>query len=106
MMIERDGRLFVEGAMTMNQAASLLSEGEKLCAAADSVIDLKEVTVADSSALAVLIGWVRHAQAMGRHIKVANPPQSMLSLASLYGVDEMLAAFWANSENKVADAGS
>lgn len=93
MLIEREGRWFVQGAMTMDQAAGLLEQGAQLCEAADRVFDLGEVTLADSSAIAVVLGWLRRARTAGKTIQVWNPPAAFVSLADLYGVDELLKAF-------------
>lgn len=93
MLIEREGRWFVQGAMTMDQAAGLLEQGALLCEAADRVFDLADVTVADSSAIAVVLGWLRRARTAGKAVQVWNPPAAFVSLADLYGVDELLKAF-------------
>ncbi|WP_018609663.1 STAS domain-containing protein [Uliginosibacterium gangwonense] len=93
MLNERDGRLYVAGAMTMHQAAALLALGEERCTQGDCIIDLAEVESADSSAIAVVLGWVRRAHTTGRKVQVLNPPQSFVSLAALYGVDQLLAPY-------------
>lgn len=92
MLIERDGRWFVQGAMTMDQAAALLEQGEAVCST-DCTIDLAEVSTADSSAVAVVLGWVRRAREAGKTLQVLNPPAAFVSLADLYGVDELLLPF-------------
>ena len=104
MLVERDGRLFVQGAMTMVQAAALLAAGESRCAAADWIIDLVEVEQADSSALAVVLAWLRSAKASGRCLQIANPPLAFSSLSVLYGVDGLLAAFLHGGSDRVSDA--
>ncbi len=93
MLIEREGRWFVQGPMTMDQAAGLLEQGALLCDGGDRIFDLAEVTVADSSAIAVVLGWLRRARAGGKTAQVWNPPAAFVSLADLYGVDELLKAF-------------
>lgn len=104
MLIERDGRWFVQGAMTMTQAASLLAQGDELCAKADCTIDLCDVSSADSSAVAVVLGWVRRAREAGLRLQVLNPPPSFVSLAALYGVDELLMPFMGSSADKGGEA--
>jgi len=103
MLIERDGRLFVQGAMTMAQAATLVVEGEAVCAKSDCIVDLAEVTAADSSAVAVVLGWLRCSKEAGRSIRIMNPPPSFSSLSALYGVDELLAPFMGLAESKAHD---
>lgn len=90
-MIEVDGeRLAVRAPMTLAVAADLLKRGIAAMTAADPVFDLAAVTEVDSSGLAVVFGWLRAAQAQGKTIRIANPPQNLLSLAEVYGVAELL----------------
>lgn len=89
-MIERsNGALAVRGAMVMANARALLADG---CAGigADSVVDLSAVDEADSSALAVMLGWLRHAQATNRRLSFVGVPAGLLSLAELYGISDLL----------------
>ena len=84
------GRLEVSGGMTLEVASRLLSEGSAAVAAHDTVVDLAAVESVDSSALAVIFGWMRAAKQQGRALTLANPPKQLLSLAELYGVVELL----------------
>jgi len=89
-MIELDGdRLRVTGSMTIESAAALMAAGEvAVHSGGASLIDLSAVEDADSSALAVLFGWLRAAE--GRSLTVVQAPASLRSLAILYGVAELL----------------
>lgn len=78
----------VSGPMTYETAAALLTRGKTLLNNGPQVFDLAEVTAADSSALAVLLGWQR-AASQG-HLQLANLPANIRSLAELYGVAELL----------------
>ncbi len=90
-MIRRDGETAsIEGAMTISGATQLLAEGLEAIKASRSRIDLAGVTAVDSSALAVVFGWVRTAQSMGRTLLILNPPKNLLSLATVYGVAELI----------------
>ena len=89
-MIERgNGALVVRGAMVMANARALLAAG---CAemGGDSVVDLSAVDAADSSALAVMLGWLRHAQAAKLRLSFVGVPAGVLSLAELYGISDLL----------------
>lgn len=89
--IQRAGdSLAVSGDMTMVTAATLLAEGNAQIAAAEPRFDLSGVANIDSSCLAVLFGWQRAAQARGKALALANPPASLVSLAEVYGVTELL----------------
>lgn len=86
-----EGRLAVSGSMTLETAPALLAEGVTALAEAESVFDLAAVADVDSSGLAVLFGWQRAARTQGKVLSVVNPPASLVSLAEVYGVTELLA---------------
>lgn len=52
--------------------------------------DLSACEHFDSSLLAILLELVRRAGALGRRCEMLDPPQNLLKLAGLYGVDELL----------------
>lgn len=90
-MIEVAGdRLRVAGPVTMLSAATLKPAGEAAVAAGAAVIDLGGVTEADSAALAVLFAWLRTAQQAGRPLSIISAPDSLRTLATLYGVADLL----------------
>jgi phospholipid transport system transporter-binding protein len=86
----QEGRLEISGGMTLECATRLLAEGREVVARQDTVADLAAVDSVDSSALAVIFGWMREAQKNHRAFKLENPPAQLLSLAQLYGVAELL----------------
>jgi phospholipid transport system transporter-binding protein len=90
-MLERvDGRLVVTAPLLMDTAQQLLLAGCAALEAGEQIIDLGRVEEADSSALAVMMGWMRAAQGSGSTLKFANIPAGVLSLAELYGVAELI----------------
>ncbi len=91
-MIEHDGNTArISGALTLATALSLHDAIKELLAAGDVVVDLKAVTEVDSSALSLLLEWRREAQRRNVHISYRNFPQNLTSLATLYGVNEIVA---------------
>ena len=89
--IERaESRLAVVGDMTLSTASDLLSQGVSGLAAGAQEFDLSRVEDMDSSGLAVLFGWQRAAEAQGKPFRIYNPPQSLISLAEVYGVTSLL----------------
>lgn len=89
-MIEVSGdRLEVSGPMTVDVAAALMTAGEAAVRGGARVIDLSAVKEADSSALAVLFGWLRAAGDTG-NLSIVAAPTGLRSLATLYGVAELL----------------
>jgi len=83
-------RAEVSGPMTLPGATALLAEGEAAIAGDASVFDLAAVTEMDSSSLAVVFAWMRAAKAAGKSLSLLNPPQSLLSLAAVYDVADLL----------------
>lgn len=90
MIVERDGQICVSGAMNLQTAVALLEQGQALMGHSDRELNLRDVSGVDSSALAVVLAWMRAARAGGGRVTVVEPPQAFTSLAHLYGVDEIL----------------
>ena len=91
-MIERDGnQLRVRGPLTIATAAALCEAGKQQLSG-DAVVDLAAVTEVDSTALSLLLEWRRTAQQNHVHISFRNLPESLKSLAALYGVADLVAA--------------
>lgn len=90
-MLERSGSsLRVTVPMLHSGASRLLEAGRAQISGEITAIDLSAVQDADSSALAVLFSWLRKAKAQNLSLRIVNPPAGLLSLASLYGVDDFL----------------
>jgi len=90
-MIESvNGRLCVGCAMTTDHARALLEQGRALIVAGEQIVDLSGVSDADSSAVAVMLGWLRHAAVNGAVIRFAGVPAGVAALAELYGVSDLL----------------
>lgn len=94
-MIEKSGGVLrVSGPMLIAGATELLESGRSFLSSANRadgvVFDLSSVEETDSSALSVVFGWLRTAQAGGVKMHIANPPASMISQAALYGVSDSL----------------
>lgn len=90
-MIEVTGqRLLVTGPMVIDSAAALKKAGDGAVAEGAAVVNLSAVTDADSAAVAVLLSWLRVAQERKQILSIVNPPASIRSLATLYGVAELL----------------
>ena len=91
-MIERQGNeVRVTGAVTIANAAAVAEAGKQELNA-DITFDLAGVTEVDSTALSVLFEWQRAAKQKNIKVLFRNLPSSVQSLASLYGVADLLAA--------------
>jgi phospholipid transport system transporter-binding protein len=53
-------------------------------------LDWSDVTEVDSSALALLFAWQRAARMRGKTVGNVNLPANLLSLAKVYGVEELV----------------
>jgi phospholipid transport system transporter-binding protein len=71
-------------------AKPLYEAGLEAIRAGQTSIDLADLTNADSTAIAALIGWRRAALRQGSALAFANVPANLHSLATLYGVAELL----------------
>ena len=90
-MIRREGpRLVLSGPVTLGNVAALLDEGRRHLAEGVQTVDLGEVTEMDSALLALLLAWLRDARASERKLVFANLPESLRTIAQLYGVDRVL----------------
>jgi phospholipid transport system transporter-binding protein len=91
-VIRREGpRMLVSGPVTLANVTALLEEGRRHLADGVQTVDLGEVSEMDSALLALLLAWLRDANARQQPIGFANPPQSLRTIARLYGVDRLLA---------------
>jgi len=90
-MIRREGeRMLVGGALTLATVAALLHEGNEAIAQGVRTVDLGEVGELDSSALALLLAWLREARRRDGSLCFENLPQGLTTIARLYGVADLL----------------
>jgi phospholipid transport system transporter-binding protein len=90
-MIERRGeRLVIMAPLVMDNARELLEAGRALMVPGSVVFDLAEVTEADSSAVALMLAWVRSAGVSRSTVSFANIPEGVRSLTELYSVVDLL----------------
>jgi phospholipid transport system transporter-binding protein len=90
-VIEGDGAVLrVRGPITMDNVQAVLEQGNARFGSAEVTVDLSGVTEVDSSAVSLLLQWVREAQARGRQLRYANLNSNVKSLAVLYGVIDLL----------------
>ena len=102
-MIKREGScIALTGPVTLANVAAVLEEGRRHLGEgrrkqdeAVCKIDLAGVTEMDSALLALLLAWLRDAQQRERKLEIANPPESLRTIARLYGVDELLSGMGA-----------
>jgi phospholipid transport system transporter-binding protein len=90
-MMERAGdRVRVTGAMTYATARRMLELGVSQIEAGATVFDLEPVGEVDSASLSLVFAWQRAAAQRGAKVSLQSPPPSLLTLAQLYGVSDLL----------------
>ena len=90
-MIQRDGeRMRVSGPLTLATVAGALREGNDAIAQGAREIDLAGVEELDSSALALLLAWLREARRRDLSLRFSSLPEGLTTIAKLYGVAELL----------------
>lgn len=90
MISREDGRLVVRGRLTIETVPALFESGLQHLADEDLLVDMAQVEAVDSAAVSMLLGWSRAAQRSQRTLRVTGLPADLLSLATLYGVADML----------------
>lgn len=91
-MITRQGNtLVVTGAVTVDnvvdltqQGLALLDGGRPLC------VDLQRITEVDSTAISMLLEWLRAADDADRRLEFVHFTDNLESLMQLYGVKSLL----------------
>ncbi|HXZ97585.1 MAG TPA: STAS domain-containing protein [Burkholderiales bacterium] len=90
-MIVRDGnRLRVQGSVTMSNVKSLLEAGLQQFNPELKEIDFSGLQEVDSSAISMVLEWLRVSKKRDLKLNILNMPDNMRSLASLYGVLELI----------------
>jgi phospholipid transport system transporter-binding protein len=91
-MISCEGeRCIVQGPITIANATAVLAESAGVFTTPRVVVDLSGVTEVDSAAVSLLLEWRRAAARANRQIDFVNLPESVKSLADLYGVSHLIA---------------
>lgn len=76
--------------MTMPQINALLAQSAALPVAKELEIDLAEVSAVDTATISLLFEWLRQAYARKCKVTFVHFPENLVSLATLYGVFELL----------------
>lgn len=80
----------VAGEILMDNANAVLVESNALQITDDLQIDFSAVTDVDTAALSLLIEWQQRALAADKKVVFTQLPESLISLATLYGVVEFI----------------
>jgi phospholipid transport system transporter-binding protein len=87
-----DGVAAFEGDLVLENATRLLDEADAVLRSGASVFDLSGVKNVDSSALSLMLSLRRRAarSQSGQHIEFRGIPESLVSLAKLYGIADQI----------------
>jgi phospholipid transport system transporter-binding protein len=92
MMVCDDNQCRLQGALTVDNAASLLNELKPHLERGIQTLDLSALEKVDSAALALIFSSLRQSRAAGHELRRAGLQANILTLAELYGVAELLPA--------------
>tara|TARA_B100002052_G_C15794343_1_gene557875 strand:+ start:736 stop:1053 length:318 start_codon:yes stop_codon:yes gene_type:complete len=85
-------RVAVEGELDVdNVPARLKHSADWFEKNGATVIDLAEVTRADSAGVALLLEWIRDAEQAGSTLRFVNAPEQMRAIINFCGLDEVIA---------------
>jgi phospholipid transport system transporter-binding protein len=90
MIAGENGRYSVQGSITMANATTLLEQGAELLGGQDAVVDFGQVEEVDSSAIGLMLAWLRAAAAQNRTLRFSHLPENLKTLAALYGVLDLI----------------
>jgi len=88
-----DGLIRVSGALTVGTVSEVLEASKPLFSAQLKGFDLGGVSDVDSTALALVVEWLRIAQAMDIQVEFEQIPSVLLDLAQSLYFEEIVPAF-------------
>ncbi len=80
----------ITGDILMDNANTVLQESNALAMADGLHIDFSAVSNVDTAALSLMMEWQRRAISSGSRIHFTLLPESLVSLAALYGVTDFI----------------
>ncbi len=91
-MSNAENCLMIRGALNMSSVPTLFQQGLQQLAQGDLCVDFSGAEGVDSAAVSMMLGWMRAAQLRQRGLSFRAMPPAVLSLATLYGVADLLPA--------------
>lgn len=91
MITRSEGHMTVSGTVTMDNASALFAEGLKSPPNGKLIVDMSQLEKVDSSAVSLMLAWLREAQRNNVSLSFSNVPDNLSSLSKLYGVADLLA---------------
>ena len=92
-MVEcNDAQCRIAGAVTLENAASILAEIKPYIAQKVPLVDFSGVAQVDSTVLALILSCMREAEQQNYSLRFSGFPPSVTRLADLYGIAPLLQA--------------
>lgn len=85
-----EDRLFVYGSIICDSVVAVTRTGAAAIQSGVRVIDLAGIIQVDSSAVSMLLEWVRTMQLHDRQIEFINLPANLAGLVELYDVSHLI----------------
>ena len=90
-LTQNDNRWNLNGDVVIGTVKSILTNSESLPINQDTVIDFKQVTDIDTTAISLILEWKRRAIKENQVLNIINLPANLNSLVQLYGVEDLIA---------------
>ncbi|MDD2776590.1 MAG: STAS domain-containing protein [Gallionella sp.] len=90
MMAQEGERFVMSGSLNMETVPALFNQGLEQLSQGNLTVDFSKAETIDSATVSMLLGWVRAAQSKQRQLSVHGLPENLISLATLYGVADLL----------------
>ena len=89
-IIQQGHRWKIGGEVVFSNASALLKTTTAFDNSQPIIIDFAQVTNVDTSAISLMLEWQRRAAAVQSSASFVNLSPNLLSLANLYGVEEII----------------
>ena len=89
-IIQNNEQWLISGDVVFANASKLLIESTALSFTHTAIVDFAKVTDVDTSAISLMLEWDRRAKSEKVNVKFTNFPPNLVTLAKLYGVEEII----------------
>lgn len=80
----------ITGDILMDNASQLLEQSKRLVLNGNDIVDFKQVTDLDTSAVSLMLEWQRRAIAENKQLTFVHLSDNLKSLIALYGVESFI----------------
>ncbi|CAK0751864.1 phospholipid transport system transporter-binding protein [Gammaproteobacteria bacterium] len=89
-----NGHYQISGELVFSTVSEVLENSQEIFSGPKEVyVDFSKVARCDSAALALLLAWIRNAKSQKKSIHYLGIPASLLAIARMSGVEQLLAKF-------------